>query len=155
MLRQRLWLSCAAVFVVLFGYEWLFHSVLLRDIYLQTASLWRTPVEMQAHGVWMILGQITIALVFGFLFSKGYENQGVGEGVRFGMMVGLLMSGPILISYAVQPIPLHLIGAWVAGTIFEFVLAGIVVVAVYRVVDDESKSKVPVTKPMDSTRRAA
>lgn len=152
--RQRLWLSCAAVFVVLFGYDWLLHNVLLKDIYVQVASLWRSPVDVQAHSVWIVMGQMTVAIVFSYLFAKGYEKQGVAEGVRFGLMIGLLMSSPYFAAYAAQPLPLYLVGAWVVGTLFEFVLAGIVITMVYRVVEDQSSNKSS-TVSRDVNRRAA
>lgn len=152
--RQRLWLSCAAVFVVLFGYDWLLHNVLLKDIYTQLPDLWRSPVDIQTHSVWIVMGQLTMAIVFSYLFSKGYEGQGVAEGVRFGIMIGLLMSAPHFVSYAVQPIPLFLVGAWVAGTLFGFVLAGIAVTLVYRVLEDQAKNSSSGTS-REMNRRAA
>lgn len=156
MVRQRLWLSCAAVFVLFFGYDYLFHNLLLKDAYTYTASLWRSPVEISSNVVWIIMSQIIVAIVFGYLFSKGYEKQGVSEGVRFGLLMGLLMSAPGLASYAIQPIPLYLVGARVMGTLFEFVLAGIVVALVYRTEEERSErpeGRVPSTT--EEKRRVA
>ena len=131
--RQRLWLSCAAVFVFIFGFEWAFHGIVLKGLYAQTSNLWRSEVEMMDYFAWLVMGQLVVAVLFSYIFTKGYENQGMSEGVRYGLLVGLLMSAPCLVSYAVQPLPLYLVGAWVVGTLFEYVLAGIILVMVYRV----------------------
>ena len=73
---KRFVLANIAVFVFIFIYEWLFHDVCLGDIDRNTASLWRPEAEMQAHFIWLVLGQLVISVMFCFIFLKGYENKG-------------------------------------------------------------------------------
>jgi hypothetical protein len=40
-----------------------------------------------------------------FIFTKGYEGNGIGEGVRFGLLIGLFMFIPMAIDqFVVYPI---------------------------------------------------
>ncbi|MDQ6989444.1 MAG: hypothetical protein Q9M19_06135, partial [Mariprofundaceae bacterium] len=57
---------------------------------------------------------------------------GLQGGACFGLMVGLLMAAPHLITYAVQPIPASLIGTWIVGGLLEAVLAGVIVASIYQ-----------------------
>ena len=129
---KRLIYSSIAVFAFVFAFEWGFHNVLLEDMYIATAHLWRTPVEMQQYMFWMILGQLLASVMFCFIFAKGYEGKGLGEGFRYGFYISLLLNAPNLIMYAVTPYPAKLIGAWVGGTTVECILAGILLAAIYR-----------------------
>ena len=118
------------VFLFIFIYEWIFHGVFLKDAYLATAALWR-PRGESIMSV-MFLAQILFAFVFGFIFIKGFENKGLGEGFRYGLLIGLLFTPGHLMFYAVQPLPLNLVAAWIVGGIIESILAGLIVAGVYR-----------------------
>jgi hypothetical protein len=129
---KRFLLAWIGVFVVIFGFEWLFHGMYMKEMYLQTASLWRTEAEMHALFHWMLIGQFLFAGIFSYIFTKGYENKGIGEGVRYGFLIGLLMGAPQLIMYAVAPYPMEMIVKWIVGGIVEFCLAGVAAAALYR-----------------------
>ena len=129
---KRFMLSVITLFVFLFLFDWMLHGWLLKTTYEQTASLWRTPQDMQQHFIWLLLGQYLIALMFCFIYTKGYEGRGVGEGVRYGLYVAILFTGPHLIAYAAQPIPLYLIGYWILGALSEFILGGIILSLIYK-----------------------
>ena len=53
-------------------------------------------------------------------------EERLAVGARYGLLVGLLMSSTSLIFYAVMPLPLNLVLAWIGGGIVEIVLAGVV-----------------------------
>lgn len=129
---QRFIFASAVVFVFIAIYEWVFHGILLHDMYTQTASLWRTEAEMQSKFHWLLLGQLFLAIMFCFIFTKGYENKGLAEGLRYGILIGLLFIGNNLIMYAVQPFPTKLVISWIVGGIVEGAIAGLILAAVYR-----------------------
>jgi len=87
---------------------------------------------MQAHFIWLVLGQLVISVMFCFIFLKGYENKGVMEGVRYGGLISLLFIGPNLIFYAVQPLPLNLIVYWSIGGLIEVMIAGAILALIYQ-----------------------
>src|SRR5690349_12907057 len=101
---KRLLLAIVAVFVFIFAFEWVFHGVLLKGIYAETANLWRPESEMTARFHWLVIGQAVIAVMFGVLFARGFAAGGVAGGIRLGIIIGLLRIGLDLITYAVQPL---------------------------------------------------
>ena len=127
---KRYLLTSLIVFAFIFIFEWIFHGMFLKDMYMATASLWRP----QGQCVWnaMLTAQILFAFVFTFIFTKGYENKGIAEGARYGLLIGLLFVPNHLIFYAVQPLPFNLILAWIIGGLVETILAGIILAAIYR-----------------------
>src|SRR5882762_2379651 len=108
---KRLILACIVVFVFVYGYEWVFHGFLLKDAYAKTASLWRPESEMMGYMGWLALGQFLRAVVFCLLYAIRPGTH-VGAGIGYGLMIALLLIGTDFIIYAVQPLPLSLIGSW-------------------------------------------
>ena len=129
---KRFILSFIAVFIFIFFFDHLLHGVLLDKIYKETASLWRPEKEICQLFHWLVVGQLTLALLLCIIFIKGYQNRGILEGVRFGILMGLLFVGPSLIHYAVSPLPMKLVFAWNIGHIVEFVGAGVILTLIYR-----------------------
>ena len=69
---------------------------------------------------------------FTLIFSKGYEGKGIGEGVRYGLYVGVLMSIPMAYdTYAEMPIPYALALQWFIYGVIQFVIMGVVVAMVF------------------------
>jgi hypothetical protein len=129
--KTRLLFSWIAVFLFIFVYEWLFHGILLKDMYTQTANLWRTEEEMSRYFHWLIIGQLMLSVVFCFIFTKCYENKSICEGLRYGLWMGLFLSSPNLIMYAVAPYPWKLIATWTIGGVIEFTIAGVILSMFY------------------------
>ena len=121
-----------AVLAVILVSDFLLHTVILGSAYQATASLWRTQDDMKAHMAWLFGGQALAAVFFSIIFAKGYEGQGLPEGVRYGLLIGPFSAAHCLIQYAVTPMPLSILAAWVAGAIVQAVLAGIAAASVYR-----------------------
>lgn len=124
--------SWVAAFATVFVFEWLLHGKILAGTYQATASLWRPEAEMQSLFHWLVLGQFLTAGIFSYIFTKGYEARGVGEGVRYGFLIGLLFGAPMIGLYAVAPYPPALIAGWFVGGLVEWMLAGVVVAKIYR-----------------------
>ena len=124
--------ATVAVFVFFFGTDFLVHGILLKDCYLKTASLWRSQAEMDKYGWWMVLSHLLIAKFFTLLFAKGYEGKGIPEGLRFGFLIGCYAVGGVVMQYVVTPIPRSIFAAWVATTIVQSILGGVVASLVYK-----------------------
>ena len=131
-MNPRYIIASLAVWVFMFGYEWLLHGVILEPFYLETPDLWRTCAAMGNHFHWLVLGQMIFAFLFSYIFTKGYENRGIAEGARYGWWIGLLLAAPNLIMYAVQPLPALLVMGWSVGGLIEGTLGGMVLAAIYR-----------------------
>ena len=80
-----------------------------------------------------IIGPLTFAVMFCFLFVKGYEGKGISEGARFGVYIGLLMYLPLLFThYAYYDYPASLIWGCSIGNFASTVILGIVVALIYK-----------------------
>lgn len=131
---KRFVLACLAVFIFIFFYEWGFHGVLLQNAYAQTQNMWRPKDDFMAHMGSLVLGQFIIAFAFCLIYTRAETvKQGVGFAIGYGLVVGIMRCGDNLITFAVQPLPFSLIGAWIVGSIVEGIIAGALLGAIYRV----------------------
>jgi len=127
---KRYVLGSLAVFAVIFVFEWIFHGMFLKDLYNQTAAMWRPQDECVFPA--LATGQLILAFIFTLIFTKGYENKGIAEGIRYGVLIGMLFVPGHLMFYAVQPLPPILVIYWCIGGIIEMILAGAALAAVYK-----------------------
>ena len=93
-------------------------------------------------------GLVCLSLVDSFLafcwqefLSYGYSNKGIMEGLRFGLLTGLLVWIPIFCIYVTfRPYPKALdIGEPVAGVI-QFLFYGIVLSLIYKPASEKAAS---------------
>ena len=128
----RLTLSTLAGFIFVFIFDFIFHGKLLLPLYIETAELWRSEEEMQDFFVWGILSQLAYTAVLAFMFTRKYENKGLGEGIRFGLMFGMLLGVAQFGIYPYMPIPLELALAWVGCSILQITGLGAVFSLTYK-----------------------
>lgn len=133
--NKRCLLASLAVFVVIGVLEMVIHGKLLAGIYHQTASVWRPEAEMMKMMWIMWLGYLIMAPLFTYIFSKGVEEgKGmVGQGLRFGLAVGIFIGAPMSLGwYVVLPIPAILAFYWFLAALVESLAAGLTVGLIYR-----------------------
>jgi hypothetical protein len=61
---KRFIIAFLAAFIFTFFWGWLLNGVLLKDVYAQTPSLWRSQSEMMSLFHWIIIGQALVILAF-------------------------------------------------------------------------------------------
>ncbi|MFH1017221.1 MAG: hypothetical protein V1798_03440 [Pseudomonadota bacterium] len=128
---KRFLIAAVAVFIVGQFLEYLLHGVFLRSLYESTQSIWR-PDMMDKMWMFRLSGLITSFLLT-YIFVKGYEGKGLGEGLRFGMVLGLFVSVPMaLCTYAMIAIPPALAVGWFLGGFIGTVILGLVLAAIYK-----------------------
>ena len=89
---KRFLLTALAVLIVHEALGFIIHQVLLTPYYQETYSLWRMPEEINMPLI--VLVAVIWSLLFTYIFTKGYEGKGPMEGIRYGLLVGLLISVP-------------------------------------------------------------
>jgi hypothetical protein len=108
------------------------NSVLLADLYAQHARVFRPQNEMNlAFG----LGATLVGFfVFAYAYAKGYEGgKGAVEGLRYGVIVGLLLATfSVAWNYVVLPVSGALAAAWIVDVIVEMAIYGAVVGLIYK-----------------------
>lgn len=119
------------VFIALQILDFVVHNLLLGSAYERTSALWRPEMTDFMWVMW-VTGFIFSA-IFVYIFTKGYEDKGIWEGLRYGLLIGILVS--FVGSYnqfVVYPIPYYMALYWfIAGT-FEIMILGIVAALVYQ-----------------------
>ena len=131
-MSKKFWIGFVAVFVALSVTDFLIHAVILAATYQAEPmkSLMR-PDMMDKLWIYYVVYAF-IAFFFTLIFSKGYEGKGMGEGLRFGFYVGMLMATPMAYaSYAMYPMPYSLALQWFIYGVIQYIILGIVVALVY------------------------
>jgi len=128
---KRFFLAVLAVLATIVATNIIIHSFILMDTYTSLKQLWR-PDMMDLMWI-MYITDIILAFLFVYIFTKGYENKGILEGVRYGLLMGLLLDGiGTLGQYMVYPIPVSLAVQWFVYGMIRFVILGIIVALIYR-----------------------
>ena len=127
-------LSVVAVAVAAMALGFVVHHLLLGQQYMQVSQLFRTPADAQAHGAYMIVAHILMAIGWTWIYRMGRENRPwLGQGVRFGLAVAVICTIPMyLIYFAIQPFPSDLVALQIVYDTIASVILGIVVAAVNR-----------------------
>lgn len=120
-----------AVFVIFQICDFVIHGVILGDVYMSMMNVWR-PDMMSLMWI-MYVSSFIFSFLMMYVFVKGYEGRGIPEGVRFGILIGLMTNGTgAFYQYAVYPLPFSLVMQWFGYGLIEFILAGIAAAAIYR-----------------------
>jgi hypothetical protein len=124
--------AAVTAWIVYLGVSFVVNSVVLVDLYAQHARVFRPAAEMNlAFG----FGATLIGFfVFAYAYAKGYEGgAGAVEGLRYGVVVGLLLACfAVAWNYVVLPVSGALAAAWIVDTIVEMAIYGVVVGLVYK-----------------------
>lgn len=115
-----------AGFVFTFVYDYIVHGIMLVPIYNDTPEIWRSPQMMEEYFPFYILFTVLIVSVLAKVFLYNYENKGVGEGIRFGAILGSLMGlyGASMVCY--MPISWDLALLWFASSFFQLICLGLI-----------------------------
>jgi hypothetical protein len=130
----RVAIAAVVAWVAYLGVSFVVHTALLDGLYRQHVGAMRP--EADQNGILPV--GFAFALVgffaFAYTYAKGYEgSSGAQEGLRFGVLVGILICCFRLIwDHMVWPVSLQLTAAWMVEYIVEFTLYGMIVGAVYK-----------------------
>jgi hypothetical protein len=128
---KRFVAASLAVFVVAMAVEFLVHGVILMATYESLSHLWRPGAKSMW---WMIVPVLlVVSPLFTYIFVKGYENKGILEGVRFGVIIGLFTCFPTACGmYMAIAIPYSLALQWFVYGMIQVIVLGIVAALIYR-----------------------
>ena len=131
-MNKKLWVGFLAVFFGTVLTNFLIHQLLLGELYRSAAMANMMRPEAQSM-LWVHF--VTAAFssyFFTLIFSKGYMGTGIGEGIRFGLYVGMMMSIPMAYdTYAEMPIPYSLALQWFIYGVIQYIILGVVVAMVF------------------------
>ena len=120
-----------AVFVANQVTDPIIHGLVLGKTYETLNHIWRP--EMMSKMWIMSVTSFIFAFLFVYIFTKGYENKGIVEGVRYGIIIGFFMNVVNMFNqYVVYPIPFTLVLQWFVFGMIQFIIYGIVAGLIYK-----------------------
>ncbi len=130
----RIAAAALVAWIVSLPVGYLVNDVLLADIVAANASVMRPEADVMAN---LPIGFAALLLgffVFAYMYARGYEGgNGIMEGVRFGVLVSLLVTGFGLIwQYVVFPITPGYMTAIILDSLSECAFYGGIVGAIYK-----------------------
>ena len=128
----RLILAIVVAFIVILGSDMLIHEVWLKPDYEAAKSIFRPDADMQSRFHWLIVAQVLCAMTFVIIWAKGVVSGSVGNGIGFGLLMGLFQQIWVLVNYVVFPLPADLAVKWFFSGLVQAVLIGITTALVYR-----------------------
>lgn len=129
---KRYLAASVAAGVFIFIYGWLVHGILLADYWAEHMAEGSMRPEEE-----MIMWAIAVScllqgLALGFIFTRGYQDKGIMEGVRFGLLIAWFMIALYFLHYALSPVEAI---PMVTGAIIDavmYVVVGVILAALYK-----------------------
>ena len=128
---KRIIIASLGVFITFEVLEYVIHGMILMGTYESMSEIWRPDMESK---MWIMnITALFFSFLFTIIFAKGYEDKGILEGVRYGVLIALLMNVIGMFNqYVVYPVPFSLTLQWfILGTI-QIIICGIVASLLYR-----------------------
>lgn len=133
MIGKRFWIGFIVVYIVWQVIGFVVHGIMLEDTYANMWQVFRPRTQMDGMMWMMFLSSALYLLLFCYIFTKGYEARGIGEGARFGLLMGLFMAIPMSINqYVLYPLTSNIALIWFVTGVISFVIAGAVFAAIYK-----------------------
>jgi hypothetical protein len=131
-MNKKLWVGFIAVYVGMVVTNLIIHVGLLASAYHTEEMMKLMRPEADAKTWIFFVTSAIISFFFTLIFSKGYTGKGMGEGIRYGLYVGLLMATPMAYdSYASYPLPYSLALQWFIYGMIQYIILGAIVAMVY------------------------
>ena len=131
----RIVLAGIAAWIASVGLGYLINDVWLLRLYQANAWAYRHPEDIAELLPIGLGAQLLACLAFAFAYAKGYEGDGsgIGEGIRFGLIVAVMIDGfAVVWNYVTQPIAARLGALELIDHIGQFGVFGAVVGLIYR-----------------------
>lgn len=128
---KRYLLASLVAYIVMQITSYLIHGIILMNDYIALTQIWRPDMM---NWMWLIyVLDIPSTLLIAYIFVKGYENKGIMEGVRFGLVLGtLIWIGGAFATWAMIPLTLSLAVKWFIFGVIQMVITGIILALIYK-----------------------
>ena len=131
---KGLGIASGAAFVAYSALAYVVHNVLLVNDYQAIASSLRAPEAFLQRLPLIYVGNLVLAVAVTIIYAHGYEpsKNWIGQGFRFGLIVGTLMAPVALTEYVVYPVPGALALKWIGLGYLQMIITAWVVAGIYR-----------------------
>lgn len=128
-MNKKVWLGFIVSFIVLEILSFIVNGVLLMKDYDALKNVYRPEMKLYI----IHLSNIFFSFFFAFIFSKGHEDKGPVEGLRYGLYIGLMVFLPAAYNqYAVFPLPYGLTVKWFVLSLISCMIAGLSLALVFK-----------------------
>ena len=129
----RLAMAAVAATVVDGVYGFVVYGNILSGEFARYPAIYRSSETQTQFLPLMFAGILFAMLVASYLYAKGYEGgSGLQEGMRFGVLIGLVMVGYVAgVNYAIMNIGRRMAAAYALAGLVEWVVVGMVIGFIY------------------------
>lgn len=129
-MKKNIVIGFIAVFVFFELASYLIHGVLLGPAWASVKSV--RPDMARLMWVYHVTTLVS-AFFFTFIFSKGYEGKGMGEGIRYGTYIGLWLGIPMAYgTYGMFDIGYSLTVQWFLYAVVQYIIGGIILGLIFK-----------------------
>ena len=130
----RLTIAAVAATVVDAIYGFGVYGTALTSQFAKYPGVYRPAAEQMPYLAPLFCGIFVAMLAASYIYAKGYDGgSGLAEGMRFGIVVGLLIVGyTVIVGYATMNVGPRHSGLLAVTALVEWVIAGVVIGLVYK-----------------------
>jgi hypothetical protein len=130
----RLTIAAVAATVVDAIYGFGVYGTALTSQFAKYPGVYRPAAEQTPYLAPLFCGVFVAMLAASYIYAKGYDGgSGLAEGMRFGIIVGLLIVGyTVIIGYATMNVGPRHSGLLAVTALVEWMIAGVVIGLVYK-----------------------
>ena len=131
---SRIALAAIAATVIDGVYGFIVYGQVIGSEFARYPEIYRSSESQTAYLPGMFVGILFAMFVAAYLYAKGYEGgNGMQEGMRFGVLIGLLMVGYVAgVDYAIMRIGKRMALYLGLAGLVEWVVVGTVIGLVYK-----------------------
>jgi hypothetical protein len=128
-------IATLVVYVVYSALAFVIHNIILEADYvpLLESGVLRPVDEFGLRAPLLYLGNLVFALAFCAIYTYGYEpgKNWLGQGIRYGLLLGTLLAPVAITEYVVYPVAGPLALKWILFGYFQALVSGVVLAALY------------------------
>ena len=131
----RVALAGVAAWIASIALGYLINDIWLFRLYQANAWAFRRPDDVAELVPIGLAAQLLACFAFAIAYAKGYEGEGsgIGEGIRYGLIVAVMVDGfAVVWNYVTEPIATRLGVLELVARVGEFGVYGAVVGLIYR-----------------------
>ena len=131
---KKYMIATLVVYVVYSALSFVIHNIILEAEYEpMVGTVLRTVSDFGLRAPLLYLGNLVFALAFCAIYTYGYEpGKGwVGQGIRYGLLMGTLLAPVAVTEYVVYPVAGALALKWLVFGYAQALVCGLVLAALY------------------------
>jgi len=127
-------IAVIVVFVVYSALAYVIHNVVLAPDYAAMSATLRSESDFLKRMPLLYLANLIFAMAFCLIYAKGYEpgKNWLGQGLRFGLMAGLLLAPLALTEYVVYPVPGTVALQWILYGYLQVIVSALFAAGLYQ-----------------------